>query len=186
MANDFMSDEDKALFREHMRSVKPLNQHSKKANYPVQKTPVKPIKIIKPVEIDKTECYLSDYISEPVSSDSILSYSHSSLPSRRFRDLTNGQIAWEERLDLHGLKAEDARQILWNFIQKQIKNDKRCLLIIHGKGGHQGAPPVIKNLVNRWLVQINEVIAFHSALAKDGGNGAVYVLLKRNKNREQV
>lgn len=71
--------------------------------------------------------------------------------------------------------------MLCQFIQTQAELGKRCLLIIHGKGGIQGAPPVIKNLLNRWLPQINEVIAFHSALPKDGGSGAIYVLLKRNR-----
>jgi len=55
------------------------------------------------------------------------------------------------------------------------------MLLIHGKGGYEGAPPVIKNLISRWLPQFDEILAFHSAKAKDGGHGAVYVLLKRNK-----
>jgi len=38
---------------------------------------------------------------------------------------------------------------------------------------------VIKNKVNSWLRQHQDVLAFHSAMPKDGGNGAVYVLLKK-------
>jgi DNA-nicking Smr family endonuclease len=98
------------------------------------------------------------------------------------RALKNGEIPWEGRLDLHGFKADTARTSLCHFIQTQAQNNKRCLLIIHGKGGHQGAPPIVKNLINRWLPQLEEVLAFHSARPKDGGHGAVYVLLKTNKS----
>lgn len=51
--------------------------------------------------------------------------------------------------------------------------------------GIQGAP-CNKNLLNRWLPQMNEVIAFHSALPKDGGSGAIYVLLKRKIRSDKI
>lgn len=111
-----------------------------------------------------------------------MSYSQPGLSNQRLKELKNGQIPWERRLDLHGLKSETARDALCQFIQTQAEHDKRCLLIIHGKGGQQGEPPIIKNLVNRWLPQMDEVLAFHSALPKDGGTGAVYVLLKRRRH----
>jgi DNA-nicking Smr family endonuclease len=185
MADDFMSDEDKALFREHMRSVKPLNEETKRIKGPALPPPQHPVrKKNQEKPQTKNDYYLSDYISDTVLSHTLLSYSNPSIPSKRFRELRNGLIPWEARLDLHGLKTEDARESLCRFIQNQTQNNKRCLLIIHGKGGHLGAPPVIKNLINRWLPQFDEVLAFHSALAKDGGHGAVYVLLKRNKIEE--
>ncbi|MGL5741986.1 MAG: Smr/MutS family protein [Legionella sp.] len=181
MADDFLSDEDKALFREHMRSVKPLNEKTPKAEIIKPKPPARPQKRTLQEVPEKNEYYLSDTIVDTVFSETILSYCDPSLSTQRFKALRNGQIPWEYRLDLHGLKSEKARDTLCQIIQLQIQNDKRCLLIIHGKGGHIGAPPVIKNLLNRWLPQLNEVLAFHSALPKDGGSGAVYVFLKRNK-----
>lgn len=181
MADDSMSDEDKALFRDHMRSVKPLCEKTKRINSPAPSVPIKPRKKEPPLNPIKHEYYLSDYIGETVYSNTVLSYSIPSLPTKRLRELKNGLIPWEARLDLHGLKADNARQALCQFVMTQSENNKRCLLIIHGKGGHEGAPPVIKNLVNRWLPQLNEILAFHSAQAKDGGQGAVYVLLKRNR-----
>lgn len=38
MTDDFLSDEDKALFRHHMRSVKPLNEKTKRVKSPTQPT----------------------------------------------------------------------------------------------------------------------------------------------------
>jgi len=179
MTDDSMSDEDKALFRNHMRSVKPLNEKTKRVNTPAPKPDVPAKKINSPITREKKEYYLSDTLNETVLSHTILSYSRPGVATQRLKALKTGQIPWEARLDLHGLKSEEARDNLCQFIQTQAQNHKRCLLIIHGKGGYQGAPPVIKNLLNRWLSQMDEVLAFHSALPKDGGSGAVYVLLKK-------
>ena len=178
MTNKFLSDEDKALFREHMREVKPLDKKNTHSTQRVKTLPTKSSSKIKPRGIQAP--HLSDFIQDAVCSATVLSYSSPSIPNNRFRALKTGQIPWEARLDLHGLTTEEARLNLYRFIDLQAQNQKRCLLIIHGKGGHQGAPPVIKNLVNRWLPQFEEVLAYHSALAKDGGTGALYVLLKKN------
>ena len=182
MADDFISDEDKALFRDYMRSVKPLNEKTRRVKIlppPVTEQIKQKSTASHPT---KKDYYLSDYISDTVYSQSTLSYAHPSLPGTRFSALKKGQIPWETKLDLHGFKTEPARIALTQFLQDQIQNNKRCLLIIHGKGGHLNEPPIIKNLINRWLPQIDEVLAFHSALAKDGGNGAVYVLLKKSRS----
>lgn len=179
MANDFLSDEDKALFREQMRSVKPLKEKNAKIDRH-SPPPQQPWSNKKHTRVKPREYFLSDFISEPVQSDSILSFCHSGIPKKRFNELKKGLIPYEGRLDLHGMYSEDARQALVHFITQQFEANKRCLLIIHGKGGHQGTPPIIKNLVNRWLPQFNEILAYHSALSRDGGNGAVYVLLKKN------
>ncbi|MDP3705883.1 MAG: Smr/MutS family protein [Legionellaceae bacterium] len=123
--------------------------------------------------------YLSDYYHETVQADSNLSYCQPSIPKKRLLDLKNGLIEYEARLDLHGLNLDDARETLCHFFKKQLALQKRCLLIIHGKGGRHGETPILKNLVNHWLAQLPDVLAFHSALPKHGGTGAVYVLLKR-------
>lgn len=122
---------------------------------------------------------LSDFVSDPVFSDTILSYSKPGVPTTRFHALKNGQIPWDGMLDLKGFKTEAARATLLQFIQNQTQVHERCVLIIHGKDSRQGVPPLIKNLINQWLPQIDEVFAFHSAQIKDGGLGAIYVLLKK-------
>ena len=82
-------------------------------------------------------------------------------------------------MDLHGLNVDLAADTLRSFILKQQDLDHRNLLIIHGKGGHLGDVSTLKSYVNHWLKQFPGVIAFHSALARDGGTGSVYVLPKR-------
>ncbi|KTC86018.1 MULTISPECIES: Smr/MutS family protein [Legionella] len=180
MSDDSLSDEDKALFRKMMSGVKPLQ----KTNKIQLSTPPKVTKIHKRESIPRQDIptiYLSDYYTNEVQAQTILSYSSHSIPSKRLRELKMGLIPWEARLDLHGQKTEAARESLIKFITQQTNLAHRSLLIIHGKGSRQGETPVLKNLVNHWLPQFSQVLAFHSALARDGGEGALYVLLKRNK-----
>ena len=122
---------------------------------------------------------LSNYYHEEVSSDTILAYCKQSIPHRRLIQLRKGEIPWQARLDLHGLRPDAAQESLCHFIDQQIRLDNRCLLVIHGKGGQRGEAPILKNLVNHWLKQLPQVLAFHSALPRDGGSGALYVLLQR-------
>jgi DNA-nicking Smr family endonuclease len=80
---------------------------------------------------------------------------------------------------LHGLRADQAREALSQFVRDSVKRGMRCVRIIHGKGlGSLGKKPVLKNKVRNWLVQKDEVLAFCQARAADGGSGALMVLLK--------
>jgi DNA-nicking Smr family endonuclease len=80
---------------------------------------------------------------------------------------------------LHGLRTEQAREQLSDFIRESLKRGWRCVRIVHGKGlGSPGRVPVLKDKVRRWLVQKNEVLAFVQARADEGGAGALVVLLR--------
>ncbi|GGI85750.1 Smr/MutS family protein [Legionella impletisoli] len=181
MSKNGISKEEKALFRQEMRFVKPLQNASKKHVAPkVHPETPKPrcheqeTTILNPV-------YLSSQYSVPVYADTILSHREAGLPLKRFQQLKKGLIPWQSRLDLHGLSVDHAANALRLFISHQNLEGNRSLLIIHGKGGHRGEVPMIKSYVNHWLAQFPEVLAFHSALPRDGGAGAVYVLLKRHR-----
>lgn len=127
------------------------------------------------------EYYLTDEIDEPVLAHAILSYATPGISGQQFHELQTGQIPWEAKLDLSGLQTEDARTALLKFIQTQVKNKNQCILIIHGTESRKNSFPLLKNLINHWLPQILDVVAFHSATSKDGGIEAVYVLLKKHE-----
>lgn len=188
MSNDFLSEEDKALFRQVVEKVKPLAKSNKivseEAKNPPQATKSPTYRPQLPMTKDH-DFYLSDYYTEAVQASTPLSYCNHSIPAKRLRELKSGQISWQARLDLHGLRSDDAKNALIRFIRQQHALAHRCLLIIHGKGSPQGEPPVLKNLVNHWLQQFPEVLAFHSALTRDGGSGALYVLLKRQREQKR-
>ena len=178
--SDFpLSEDDKALFRQVMQGVKPLRSGNKAQTLPTPKTPPSPP--TKPRDPQRLEHFLSDDCRDPVTTHSILCYSRSELAPKQWRQLKSGQLPWVTSLDLHGLSTEGARRALCDFIEGQDSLGHRCLLIIHGKGSHHGEAPVLKNHVNQWLRQIPNVLAFHSAIDRHGGTGAIYLLLKRRR-----
>lgn len=175
-----LSDEDKALFHETMKTVKPLSNAIQRApKPPVVRKPLRRKTDI--IDTPKSEHYLSNYYTDIVSPTSTLAHCSRDIPRKRLHELKNGGIRWQARLDLHGFKPDAAREALCQFIDQQSHTTHRCLLIIHGKGGRHGEEPVLKNHVNHWLQQFPQILAFHSAIPRDGGTGAVYVLLKRQR-----
>lgn len=96
-----------------------------------------------------------------------------------FRKLRRGQFSVGAELDLHGMIVPVARQSLHDFLRRCTGTGIRCVRIIHGKGyGSKQRQPILKNKVNHWLRQWDSVLAFCSTPPRDGGTGAVYVLLK--------
>ncbi|STX29630.1 Smr domain protein, DNA mismatch repair protein-like protein [Legionella beliardensis] len=182
-----VSDEDKALFREAVKAVKPLKKSNMieqdlvvKAQRSHQKAATQTTIVNKPT-LNQSTIFLSNYYTHEVQAQSTLSFCRSNIPAKRLRELKQGKIPWQSKLDLHGFQIEAAQDSLVTFILQEIALNHRCILIVHGKGSQNGEPPVLKNLVNHWLPQVPSVIAFHSALPRDGGSGALYVLLKRNR-----
>jgi DNA-nicking Smr family endonuclease len=106
------------------------------------------------------------------------------IQKRLFQELRRGHLAPQETLDLHGLRVSEARLELTRFLAFARHHQLRVIQIVHGKGfGSATQQPVLKQKVNQWLRQRAEVLAFCSATRFDGGTGAVYVLLKRNRER---
>lgn len=111
--------------------------------------------------------------------DEALSYARVGIGSDILRKLRRGHWVIQGQLDLHGMRRDQAREALAEFLRNAVKSGTRCVRIIHGKGlGSVNKEPVLKNKVRNWLVQKDEVIAFCQARAADGGSGALVVLLK--------
>jgi DNA-nicking Smr family endonuclease len=173
-------DDDKSIFRQMMQGVKPLKQNKLKIER--VHTPITPQKRSRPLPNSlKPPPALSDPYEQTITAETTLSYGQDKLPSKRYKQLKHGEIPKQSRLDLHGLQVSAARDSLVQFISQSHMAGFRCVLIIHGKGGLQNDVSILKSHVNHWLKQFEEVLAFHSALPKDGGRGAVYVLLKSNQ-----
>jgi DNA-nicking Smr family endonuclease len=96
------------------------------------------------------------------------------------RKLRRGQFQVGAVLDLHGMTVVSAREALVEFLHEVRRGNLSCVRIIHGKGnGSRHRGPVLKQKINHWLRQRDEVLAFCSARPVDGGTGAIYVLLRR-------
>jgi DNA-nicking Smr family endonuclease len=97
-----------------------------------------------------------------------------------WRKLRRGQFQVGAVLDLHGMTVIRAREALVDFLHEVRRDSLSCVRIIHGKGnGSRHRGPVLKQKINHWLRQRDEVLAFCSARPVDGGTGAIYVLLRR-------
>jgi DNA-nicking Smr family endonuclease len=111
--------------------------------------------------------------------DEALSYARNGIGPDTVRKLRRGHWVIQAQLDLHGMRREEARDALSEFLRNAAKRGMRCVRVIHGKGlGSINKEPVLKQKVRSWLVQKDEVLAFCQARAADGGAGAVLVLLR--------
>jgi DNA-nicking Smr family endonuclease len=105
------------------------------------------------------------------------------LPMDVLRKLRRGSLPIDARLDLHGATAEQARTQLEAFLRTTRNRGERCVLVIHGKGEHSPhGTGILRGEIGAWLSQgaaSDNVAAFATAVSSDGGEGAVYVLLRR-------
>lgn len=171
-------DNDDDLFRQMMDEVRPLAQD--KVGPYRQKPPARPIK-----RQEDEKQVIKDMMSDPLELDEIetgeeLLFARPGVQANVMRKLRRGQCSIEVELDLHRMTSDEARQAIARFLPQMAQAGKRCVRIIHGKGhGSFNKMPVLKNKLNHWLRQRDEVLAFCSARPVDGGTGALYVLLKR-------
>ncbi|MBL6704425.1 MAG: DNA endonuclease SmrA [Pseudomonadales bacterium] len=140
----------------------------------------------------RSDNFLSDDGVPPLDAWYVLDFKRSGIQNGVYRKLRLGQYETEARLDLHRYTVAEARRELWSFFKEARRLGLRTLLITHGKGfgnKEKSGSGVLKGYVNRWLQDIDDVQAFHSAQPQHGGTGSVYVLLrksdaKKKENRE--
>lgn len=102
--------------------------------------------------------------------------------------LRRGQLAIEAEIDLHGHYRESAHRALSAFILGQAEAGRRCVRVVTGTGFTREGGGVLRDAVPRWLNEAplrEHVLAFSHARPDDGGAGALYVLLRRRRARQQ-
>lgn len=170
---------DADLFRRSIGDVAPLAPADK-----IVAVAPRPLPVAKQHMADE-QAALQESLSDEFSvetlldTDEALSFARNGIGPDTLRKLRRGHWVIQSQLDLHGLRTEEAREALAEFLRNAGKRGVRCVRVIHGKGlGSINKEPVLKNKVRNWLVQKEEVIAFCQARAADGGAGALVVLLK--------
>ena len=125
---------------------------------------------------------------EPLDAWYVLAFKRPGIQHGVYKKLRQGRYDIDARLDLHRLSVKQARVDVHSFIQEAMEYGLRTVLILHGKGQRkteQEKTAVLKGYVNRWLQDLEEVQAFHSAQPLHGGTGAVYVLLRKNLQKKR-
>ncbi len=111
--------------------------------------------------------------------DAELSFRRPGIGPDVLRKLRRGEWVIQDELDLHGLRVDEARELLGHFLRESLRRGMRCVRVVHGKGlGSKDRQPVLKGKVRVWLAQRDEVIAFCQARPAEGGSGALVVLLR--------
>jgi DNA-nicking Smr family endonuclease len=109
------------------------------------------------------------------------------LDPRLVTRLRRGEFAVQAHIDLHGMIQPDAKAALEEFVVNSVRKGLRTVLVVHGRGLRSpGGMPVLKHAASQWLSHGHMggyVLAFATARAADGGAGAMYVLLRRDRKR---
>ena len=164
---------DAALFLEAVEDIEPL-RHDLSEPYRRRRSPHP---LPQPRFDDEGETH--ELSETEVETGEYLLFARPGVQKRVLHDLQRGRIPVDWELDLHGLTAAFAKDLLGEFFHDCRHQRARCVRIIHGRGyGSDNQQPVLKRKVNYWLRLRDDVLAFCSATRRDGGAGAVYVLLR--------
>ena len=119
---------------------------------------------------------------------------------RAVRQVASGKTGIDARIDLHGMRQRDARGELRAFLFAAQTRGARTVLVITGKGGEPsdhdnlaaalGKPQrgVLRRAVPQWLEEPElrtVVLSFTTASPRHGGDGALYVQLRKGGNRDR-
>ena len=113
---------------------------------------------------------------------------------RAAKRIARGQREIDARLDLHGMRQQDAHAALRHFLARCQAEGHRHVLIITGKGSSAEAAEkrdfwtseergVLRRLVPHWLSEPSmrvHVVSYTESSIKHGGSGALYVTIRKN------
>jgi DNA-nicking Smr family endonuclease len=170
-----ITEDEKAEFRQVTRGVKPLIHSKVEAKPPAPK----PKRRQPEPETPSTFAFSDFETLDSVTGEEKIEFARPGIQHKVLRNLRLGQYNVNAILDLHGMTVALAQHALSDFLTACQQQDIRHVLIIHGKG-RDPDKPILKNKLNHWLRQTEQVLAFCSA-TKHGRGGALYVLLKGRK-----
>lgn len=170
-----------ALFKAAVKDVIPLRRDLPLLHLPPLPSP-HPRQRLKDEGLVMHDAMSDNWPWDEIESGEELLYLRAGQKHDTLKRLRRGHWVIQAELDLHGHTTDEARFAVGSFVHDCVKEDKRCVRIIHGKGlGSKNKEPVLKNKLRNWLAQRDEVLAFSQARAVDGGAGAVLVLLRGAK-----
>ena len=181
--------DDETFLRQALEGVRPLHRNGNARS----RIPLDPPTTHKMVDEDaEVIALLSDLVSgqapfDITESDEYVEGYRVGLDPRLVSQLRRGEFAMQAHFDMHGMIQGAAKEALKEFIIASVRKGLRAVLVVHGRGlrspnGHS----VLKHASAGWLSHGaigGHVLAFTTARAADGGAGATYVLLKREKSR---
>ena len=174
------SEAELALWAKVVESVAPLPGRARPS------APAAPEPAASPSEPPPTETAPAALVRRPVERPPI---PLAPLESRFRRRLARGVVEIDARIDLHGLRQEDAHRRLVGFLTGAQARGHRIVLVITGKGASHDPHAergVLRRNVPMWLGMPDVrsiVVGFESADPVHGGVGALYVRIRRAGRR---
>lgn len=179
-----LSDEERQSFLDEVADVRPLVSEKR---VEVEKSKPSPKPRNSHYDSDLEQVTNDHTLSDPVDLrdavvDDVLFFARAGIQQKAQKKLRRGELPIEEELDLHGYTVNEAKIAIQDFLYECKRQHIRYIRIIHGKGYRSDQKiPVLKTHVAYWLPQVSDVLAFSSAQARDGGTGAIYVILKSSR-----
>jgi len=177
-----ITDDERAEFRNAMKGT-----HRIKTIAPVETTPPKAPRTRHqhPAQSNDPGFYIPAELPMTHGADDRLHFQRGGLQFRLLQKLKRGKIMPQASLDLHRLTVSESEDAVSRFLSSALTHHYRCVHIVHGKGRMtKDGQAKLKNWLDYWLRQHPGVLAYTSAQPKDGGTGAIYILLKRRNNEE--
>ncbi|ADU62704.1 MAG: Smr/MutS family protein [Pseudodesulfovibrio sp.] len=181
-----------ALFQAAMQGVSQMRDDT--VRKPAPKAAPAPAATPLPLDPDEDDgTYLRKFLSGEVQfeleyTDEFMYGYVRGLDIKTFQQLKAGVLSVAAHLDLHGMTSVQAREGLLFFIRESYLQGSRCVLVVTGRGiNSPGGQSVLRRETETWLTHEplkRVVLAFCTAQAKDGGAGAIYVLLRNQKKTQ--
>jgi len=177
-----LSREDRALFRQAVKSVAPIKDTRRAVLAPVLREPADVLRQRRERAMGKA-AVLPAAVSDAYAPASGVSegadYLRPGYGPDLLKGLRRGKWPVGASLDLHGDTLDVARERLERFLQSCLEHQIKCVRVVHGKGyGSKDGEAVLKQAARRWLAQMDAVLAYVECAEQDGGAGAVQVLLR--------
>ena len=156
---------DRLLWRRAMHGVTPLPGRAAPAPQPLPQVPATVTPGARPLRLPPLDRF-------------------SGIDRANAERLKRGRHPIEARLDLHGMTEAQAHRALAAFIDSSHRAGRRCVLVITGRGLGASGLGVLRRAVPRWLDEARlrpQILAVAPAQPRDGGAGALYLLLRRNR-----
>jgi DNA-nicking Smr family endonuclease len=181
MAGRHPKSEERALWRAAMQGVAPLPRHVAAPKPAPPAVPEPPPKAARAKPVRRA-------VPRPPPLPKLPDLAPGIAPGvdrRSAERLRRGERKIEARLDLHGMTQDEAHRALNAFLGRAEHAGWRCVLVITGKGRPgSSAAGVLRAAVPRWLNETPNrarLLAIAAAQPKDGGAGAMYLLLRRKR-----
>lgn len=176
-----ITDDERDEFRNAMKGIY-RSRSSTVIAEPIHKAP----KLQKQAALSpSSNFYIPSELPMTHGADDRLQFQRGGLQFRLLQKFKRGKIMPEASLDLHRLTVSESEDAVSQFLSNALAHHYRCVHIVHGKGRMtKDGQAKLKNWLDHWLRQHPSVLAYTSAQPKDGGTGALYILLKRRNNEE--